>query len=177
MRFESTAVLRAPRPRVFAIYRDEMQALQRYLPNIRSITTTARKTDGAVTELTNEWAAAAELPALVKRFVSADAAGWTDHARWDESAWTCAWTTIPHAFRDAVTSSGGHVFEALPNDQTRVTITGSVEVDVAKVPGVPRLLAGTVRPTVESFVVGSVKENLDAFARAVERYLADNPAK
>ena len=177
MHFESIATLSAPRARVFAIYRDEMTALQRYLPNIRSITTTARRTDGAVTELTNEWAARAELPAIARRFVAADATGWTDHARWDESAWTCAWRTIPHAFRDAVTSHGDHAFEAVSEAETRVTIRGVVDVDVAKIPGVPRVLASTVRPTVESFVVASVRDNLDAFARAVARYLAEQPAR
>lgn len=177
MRFESVATLPAPRARVFAIYRDEMQALQRYLPNIRSITTTARRTDGAITEMSSDWAASAEIPAVARRFVDGDATGWTDHATWDESRWTCAWRTVPHAFREAVTSHGGHVFEAINDAETRVTISGVVEVDVSKIAGVPRLLAGTLRPVVESFVVGGVRDNLDAFAKAVARYLAEHPAR
>lgn len=173
MRFESVATLPYPRARVFAVYRDEMQSLVRYLPNIRSITTTERRTDNGLVLLTNEWAATAELPAVAKRFVPADATGWTDHAVWDESKWTCVWRTIPHAFREAVTSNGDHAFEALGESSTRVTVTGTVEVDPARIPGVPRLLAGTMRPVVESFVVGSVRDNLDAFAKAVGRYLAE----
>ncbi len=177
MKFESIATLAAPRARVFAIYRDEMQALQPYLPNIRSITTTERRTDGAITRMSSDWAASAELPAIAKRFVDGNATGWTDHATWDESRWTCTWRTVPHAFREAVTSNGGHVFEAINDNETRVTVTGIVEVDVAKIAGVPRLLAGTIRPVVETFVVGSVRDNLDAFAKAVARYLAEHPAK
>lgn len=177
MKFESVATLTAPRARVFAIYRDEFEALQRYLPNIRSVTTTARRTEGTLTHVTSDWAASAELPAVAKRFVDGDATGWTDHAVWDESRWGCTWRTVPHAFREAVTSNGTHTFEALGENSTRVTIAGSVEVDVAKIPGVPRLLAGTIRPVVETFVVGSVRDNLDAFGRAVARYLAEGTAR
>lgn len=171
MDFEVVAEFDAPRERVFAIFRDEVPALRQWLPNVSSFETRARHEAPEVVTLTNDWRAEGEIPQVARPFVPKDATGWTDHAVWDTRKWTCEWRTEPHAFRESVTSAGAHHFEALSADRTRVRMRGSVEVDAKKIPGVPRLLAGAVKPAVETFVVSTVKANLESFARAVQSYL------
>lgn len=173
MDFEVTAEFDAPRARVYAIFRDEVPALRRWLPNVSAFETLSRKEEAEVTTLTNDWRAEGEIPSVARPFVPKDATGWTDHAVWDTRKWTCAWRTEPHAFRESVKSEGAHVFEELPGGRTRVRMRGAVDVDAKKIPGVPRLLAGAVKPAVETFVVGTVKTNLESFARAVQSYLKE----
>lgn len=172
MDYEVIEEFDAPRERVYAIYRDEVAALRPWLPNITSFETKQRTEEGAVVKLTNAWGAQAELPAAVRGFVPKEATSWTDHATWDGAAWTCTWRTVPNALADAIRSEGMHRFEALPGDRTRLTSRGVIDIDVKKVPGVPRLLGGAVKPAIETFLTGSVKTNLAAFGKATRSYLA-----
>lgn len=172
MDYEVIEEIDAPRARVYAVYRDEIAALRPWLPNVSSFETRSRSEDGPIVKLVNVWGAQGEIPAAVRSFVPKEATSWTDHATWNADAWTCAWRTVPHALADAIRSEGGHRFEELPNGRTRVVSRGVIDVDVKKVPGVPRLLGAAVKPAVETFLVGSVKTNLAAFGKAARSYLA-----
>lgn len=173
MEFETVSEFDFPRERVFAAYRDSVEALKKYLPNVTDVRVVERTDEGEQSKLVNEWNAGGELPAVIRPFVPSGATGWTDHASWDAARFTCAWRTVPHAFRDAVRSAGDHRFEDLGGGRTRVTVKGYVEVDPKQIPGVPKLIAGTLKGPVEQFVVSSVRENLKAFARAAESYLRE----
>jgi hypothetical protein len=59
----------------------------------------------------------------------------------------------------------------------RFTIRGELKVDAAKVRGVPRLLAGTIGPAVESFLVGRIQPNFLTVAKGVERWLREGGGK
>ncbi len=171
MEFATVAEYDAPRPQVFAAWRDEMHALRVHLPNVRRLVTLSREEEGATVRLVNEWHAGGDLPAVVRPFVPGDATGWTDHATWDAEAFTCTWRSVSHAFREAVRSEGDHRFEALDDGRSRVTVRGVVDIDPARIPGVPRLLARSLRGAVEQFVVRQVTDNLAAYARAAARHL------
>ena len=62
MRIEADSVLRHPRPRVFAAYRDHIQEAVGFLPNVREIEVVERREDGAKVRLHNVWRGGIELP-------------------------------------------------------------------------------------------------------------------
>ena len=77
------------------------------------------------------------------------------------------------AFREALNATGINRYEELGPSRTRLIITGNLVVDPSKVPGVPRLVARPIASAVETFLVATIKPNLLAVSKGVERYLAD----
>jgi hypothetical protein len=71
---------------------------------------------------------------------------------------------------EAVKCSGQTRYKA-KGDRTECHISGELEVDASKIPGVPRLLAGKLGKAVEGFVVKLITPNLRATNRAMEKYL------
>ncbi|MBI5515185.1 MAG: hypothetical protein HY909_15520 [Deltaproteobacteria bacterium] len=171
MDLNATVELAFPRERVFETYRDRLTELVPYLPAIKAIETRSRRDEGALSTLHNVWQGGMDLPSVARAFIPSQATTWDDHAVWDQERYTCRWKTIPHALKEAVRAEGTNLFTVVSPVVTRVTITGVVEIDIARVPGVPRLLAGTAKRTVEEVIVKNVQGNLLAFGRGVERYL------
>ncbi len=160
-----------PRPVVFAAYRDKLPELLEYLPNVRAIEVQSRKDAPPITELVNIWRGGGEIPAAARAFISEAMLSWTDHARWDESAFTCAWRIEAHAFTEAVGCQGTNRFLE-DGDGTLLQIRGALAIDASKLKGVPRLLSGTVSKTVEEVLGGKIKPNLVQVSDGVRRYLA-----
>lgn len=171
MKIEVTARISYPREQVFAAYRDHLPDLVPYLENVRSITVTSRTDEGDVTKLVNRWKGGGEIPSVVRKFLSEDLLEWDDLATWKPGEWRCEWQTIVPAFKDAVDARGHNEYHEV-NGQTELRIFGELKVDAAKVKGVPRLLAGTVGPAVESFLVGRIRPNFVTVAQGVEKFLA-----
>jgi hypothetical protein len=171
MDLNATVELPFPRDLVFETYRDRLTELVPFLPAIKALETRSRKDEGAVSTLLNVWQGGMDIPAVARAFVPSQATTWDDHAVWDRERFTCRWKTVPHAMKEAVKAEGTNYFTELSAQRTRVAITGVVEIDIARVPGVPRLLAGTAKRTVEEVIVKNVQGNLVAFGRGVERYL------
>jgi len=160
-----------PRPVVFAAYRDKLPELLEYLPNVRAIEVQSRKDAPPITELVNIWRGGGEIPAAARAFLSEAMLSWTDHARWDESAFTCSWRIEAHAFTEAVGCQGTNRFLE-DGDGTLLQIRGALVIDASKLKGVPRLLSGTVSKTVEEVLGGKIKPNLVQVSDGVRRYLA-----
>lgn len=173
MKLEVSGELPFPRARVFKVYRDEMPKLVPYLENVRAITVTSRTDEGPRATLINRWRGGGEIPAMVRKVVSDDLMEWDDHAVWNEADFTCQWRTVVPAFKDSVDATGVTSFTALTDTTTRFAMRGEIKVDAGKIRGVPRLLAGTIGPAVESFLVGRIEPNFRAVAKGVERYLRE----
>lgn len=105
------------------------------------------------------WRGGGEIPAAARAFISEAMLSWTDHARWDESAFTCAWRIEAHAFTEAVGCQGTNRFLE-DGDGTLLQIRGALVINASKLKGVPRLLSGTVSKTVEEVLGGKIKPNL-----------------
>jgi hypothetical protein len=173
MELRAEALIAHPRDLVFRTYRDRLPELLDYLPNVRGIEVQSREEDGPRVELVNVWHGGGEIPAAVRKFLSDSMLSWTDYALWDESAHTCAWRSEAHSFKEAVDSRGtNHYVERGPG-RSAIRIEGRIDVDAAKIAGVPRLLAGQVGKLVEAFLIKQVKDNLQEVARGVERYLSE----
>jgi hypothetical protein len=127
--------------------------------------------------LVNVWHGAGDIPAAARKLLSEDMLSWTDHASWDEASFTCDWRIETHAFAEAVSCQGTNRFVAVDGDRTRVEIRGALEIDLSRVRGVPRFLAGTLGGTVEKFIVGHITPNLTRVSAALSTFLGEQGTK
>ena len=171
MKIETTADIAFPRDLVFATYRDHLVELVPYLANVREISITSRVEEGALVKFVNRWKGGGEIPSVVRKFLSEELLQWDDLATWNAADFTCQWQTVVPSFKDAVDARGHNTFVERRPGVTTLTISGDLKVDAAKVKGVPRLLAGTIGPAMEAFLVAAIKPNLVAVAKGVEKFL------
>jgi hypothetical protein len=166
------ATIPFPRPVVFAAYRDRLTELVPFLPNIRGIHVESRQDEGKVARLVNVWHGGGEIPTIARAVLSENVLSWHDHATWLEESWTCQWRVEPHAFKEAVTSSGVNTYLET-GGQTRLEIRGGMTIEGAKLPGVPRLIAGKVGQAVEEFMVKMISKNLLDVSAGLTRFLQE----
>ena len=171
MRLDLSLDLPYSREDVFRVYRDHLPDLVPYLPSVRSIEVTSRAEEGKVLKLVNHWKGGGDIPSAARRFISEDLLEWDDYATWDGERFTTQWKTVVPALKDAVDAGGLNTYEPITHTSTRYQISGEIKVDASKIRGVPRFLAGTAGPLIESFLVASIKPNLVAVARGVEKFL------
>jgi carbon monoxide dehydrogenase subunit G len=162
-----------PRELVFHTFREDLEKLDDYLPDIESITTKSREDiDDNTTKIVRVWKARDEdIPKLASKFIKPEMLQWTDHATWREDEWTCKWEMEVGFLTDAITAKGTNRYID-KGDKVEIIIDGTLEVDAKQIPGVPGLLAGKVGSAVEGFVVKMITPNLKDVNRGVERYLA-----
>ena len=51
-------------------------------------------------------------------------------------------------------------------------IQGDLDLNVKKVPGIPTLLAGTIRPQLEKFIIAMITPNFETINKGIASYLA-----
>jgi hypothetical protein len=165
-----------PRDAVYRVNRDRLVELVEYLPNVRAIEVKSRTETGPGRfALVNVWHGGGDVPTAVRSFLSDSMLSWTDHAEWDQETWSCTWRSESHSFRNAVDSRGKNEF-ADAGGRTAIRIVGRLDVDAAKIPGIPRILAGKVGKLIEAFLVKQVQDNLTEIGRGVDRYLRERGA-
>lgn len=172
MRIYSESLIAHPVDRVFEVYRDRLPETVAYLDDIREIVVESREElpeQGAV-RLHNVWASDKEIPAVAQKFIKPEHLYWDDHATWTAADTRCAWRIETRAFRDAFSCSGSTTLVA-QGESTKVILEGELQVDIRKVKGVPRFLAGTIGPQVEKFIVALVKPNLEKTNDAIAAFL------
>lgn len=181
MQISSSSVIRHPRSRVFTAYRDELTAIVPFMSNVDAIHVLKREEfDGGMApgdpplrvKLHNEWVGRGEIPRVVQGVIKPDMLRWDDYAEWDEATWSCRWELKVRVFRDSVRCSGTTRMVDEGPSGTRVILLGSLEIDLKEIPGVPRILAGTVAPAVEKFIVTLVTPNLEQVNVSLAKYLS-----
>ena len=172
MEIKADVSLPYDRELVFVTYRDRIDELTEHLPNIRSIKVIERKErpDGTV-QLVNAWTAGGDIPAVARSFINESMLKWTDYATWRPTSFTVDWRTDVHAFPGAIKSQGMNRYQ-LAAGGMRLEIRGELTCDPSKIPGVPRMLHGTVSQAVERVLVGAVQTNLVAIGKSVGKLLA-----
>ena len=170
MELRTDVPLPFPRARVFTTYRDRLDDLLVYLPDIRGYEKVKREERPGEVLLVNKWKGGGEIPAVARSFLNESMLSWTDHATWRETDWVCSWRTDIHAFPGALLASGTHRFVETPTG-CRIEFRGDIKCDSAKVPGVPRLLAGSINPAIEKLFVGKIGENLAGVGRGIGKLL------
>jgi len=170
MKILSESKIAHPASAVFEAYRDRLSEVAAYIDDVKSITVADRKGNGSKVALHNVWASATEIPKMARSFIKPDQLQWDDYAEWDANTMVGTWRLNVRAFPDAVSCSGTTTIVA-DGDSAKVVLHGDLEINVAKVPGVPRLLARKIGPAVEKFIVAMVKPNLEKTNGAIERFL------
>ncbi|MFZ5480055.1 MAG: hypothetical protein ACOZNI_25040 [Myxococcota bacterium] len=174
MQIHASSLIHHPRARVYQAYRDELPKIAPYMPNIKEIVVRRREERPGGVKLHNEWIGKGEVPKVVQGIIRPDMLRWDDFADWDDAASACAWQIKLRAFTENVKCGGTNRFTEEGPGKTRVTLTGTLDIDLREIPGVPRVLAGTIAPQVEKFVIALITPNLEQVNASLGRYLDAN---
>lgn len=179
MQFECTDEVGHDIEEVFHLVRDDMTALVPYLSDVEEIKVLERKDEPGGIRIVNVWrGSTSKAPGIVQKFISPELVTWTDHAFWPKDRKLAEWRLEPRV--------GGRLFECkgttavIPGTapgRCKIQIKGDLNIYPERLPGVPRLLAGTVRSKIEEFVVGMIVPNLQTMARGVQGYFDDKKGK
>jgi len=159
-----------PKDLVFVTYRDRLQELAPYIPNIRQVEVQSRKSVGDRVEQVNIWHGGGDIPAAARAVLNESMLSWTEHAVWDESRFTNAWQIRTHAYTEAVFCSGLSRFVE-HGEGTVVESQGELRIDSSKIREVPSFIAGMVGGVVEDFLGKKIEPNLKQMSDGVNRYL------
>lgn len=175
MVIHSSSVIQHPLARVYRAYRDELPQIAAYMPNIKEIRCLAREEKAGGVKLHNEWSGKTEIPKVAQGIVKPDMVKWDDYADWDDATTSCQWRIATRFFTEKVRCGGHNRLSADGPGRTRVTLSGTLEIDLHDIPGVPRIFARTLAPQVEKFIVAMITPNLERTNQALGQYLDANP--
>lgn len=174
MDINASSVIRHPRERVYAAYRDELERIAAFMPNIKEIIIRKRDVADGHVRLHNEWVGKGEVPKIAQGLIRPEMVRWDDYADWDDANSLCRWTLKTRVFTDKVDCKGTNRIVAEGPSSTRVILSGTLDLDLKEIPGVPRILASRIKPQVEGFIIALIRPNLEQVNQALERYLDAN---
>ena len=171
MRIHASSVIRHPLGRVYRAYRDELPQIAAFMPNIDSIVVRSREDRTSGPKLHNVWKGKGEVPQIAQGVIRPEMVCWDDYADWADASTSCRWQIRTRVFTEKVHCGGTNRLAAEGDRATRVTLEGELELDLADIPGVPRIFARTLKPQVERFIIAMIRPNLEQVNQALERYL------
>ncbi|MCZ7686557.1 MAG: hypothetical protein M5U28_50535 [Sandaracinaceae bacterium] len=99
---------------------------------------------------------------------------WDDYAEWRDADHQVRWTLKLRVFTDSVRCSGTNTFRRIDDGTTSVTLEGDLDIDLKSIPGVPRMLAGGLKPQVEKFIVSLITPNLERVNESLQQFLDEH---
>jgi len=160
-----------PINRVYTAYRDELPKLADYIPDVKEIVVRSREERPGGPLLHNLWVAHRELPKMIQGIAKPEMMQWDDFADWNDAEQYVAWNLVIPAFKDQVKCSGRNSFYEAGANETRVVLTGDLQISLTKIPGVPSFMAKRLAPKLEEFIVKLITPNLERTNQALEEYL------
>ena len=176
MRINSESRIHHPIEVVYKCYRDHLPQVAPYTPDIKEIIVKSREEQDKGPKIHNIWVADREIPKVAQGLIKPGMLQWDDFAEWDDANQHVDWRINIPSFPDQVKCSGRNAFFADGPNSTKVLLTGDLEINMKKIPGVPRLLAGKLAPKIESFIVMLITPNLEKVNQSLERYLDEHGA-
>lgn len=173
MEIKSESRIYHPRDAVFQAYRDRLADIIKYNPDIREVQVVSREDEGDITKLHNVWISDRDIPSIVSKILKPEHLRWDDYAEWDNKGFYCNWTIKTRAFTDAVTCSGRNSFVD-DGESTRVILSGTLDIRLKDLPGVPSFLAKRLAPKLEKFIVSLITPNLERVNSSLQRFLDEN---
>ncbi len=164
-----------PLPLVYTTYRDRLQELVPYMPNVRHIETNSRELLDGRLRCKNVWHGGGEIPVAARAIINESMLSWTDLSTWNDQDYTTEWQIQTHAFTEAVICRGKNWFVGM-GEETLVRNRGELTIDPHQIHGVPGFLAQIIGRTVEEFLGGKIGPNLKQMGDGVRRYLQDTQA-
>ncbi len=160
---------------VFSVFRDRLTELVAYLPDVEEIKVlNSEEVDKETVKMVNFWRANYDqVPKVARKFVKPDMLCWTDYATWHKDQYICKWIIEVDSFKEGVSCSGQTRYKAVGDNVTEVSISGTLNIDVKKIPGVPKIGASKTGPLVEKFMAPIISSNLTNVHRGLEKYMAE----
>lgn len=174
MQIHASSIIHHPLDRVYRAYKDELPLIAPYMPDIKEIRVLSREDLPDGPKLHNEWTGKTEIPKVAQGIVKPEMVKWDDFATWHDSGTYCEWRIATRFFTENVKCGGTNRFTADGPGRTRVTLSGTLDVSLKDIPGVPRFLAGTIAPQIEKFIIALITPNLEKVNKSLERYLDAN---
>jgi len=174
MKIQSESRIHHPVDLVYQCYRDRLPQVAPYTPDIKEIVVRSREDTDVGPKIHNIWIADREIPKVVVGLIKPEMLQWDDFAQWNDLAQHVDWRLNIPAFPDQVKCSGRNAFFADGPNATRVVLTGDLQINLKNIPGVPRLLAGRLKPKIESFIVKLITPNLEKVNHSLEQFLDEN---
>jgi hypothetical protein len=173
MKIHSESHIHHPIELVYQSYRDQLPLVAPYTPDIKEIIVNSREELAMGPKIHNIWVADREIPKVAAGLIKPEMLRWDDFAQWNDEANHVDWRLNIPAFPDQVKCSGRNAFFADGPNRTRVVLTGELEINVKKIPGVPRIMAGRIAPKIEAFIVKLITPNLEKVNHSLEQFLDD----
>jgi hypothetical protein len=176
MKLESTEVINKPLEDVYTLVRDELEKLVPYLPNVNKIEVVDKSQTDNKVHIVNNWYAMADMPKLLSKFLKPEIFSWKDIADWNNETHSVDYSLESFLANDLFDAKGTNTFTALGDDKTELKISCEVSIYPEKIPGVPRLIAGKVKPMVESLIEKILAPNLTSLGTGLNKYFSENEA-
>lgn len=178
MKFEFKEKIHHPRARVYDVLKNGLAEVVPLVPNVKSLKVIERHEIGkGETKIVNEWHGAPEgAPALIRPLIKPEMHVWRDYAHWIDAESLVHWRFEAPMFKHFYTCKGTNFVEDDGKGGAIVRLTGELLTYPEKIPGVPKMLAKKIAPTVEKWLLNLVSPNLAEMPRAVGVYL-DNQEK
>ena len=106
MEINASSLIRHPRSRVYQAYRDELDRIIAYIPNIQAVNVLSRTDAPGRVSLHNEWIGRSEIPKGAQGLLKPEMLRWDDYAEWDEARQEVQWNLKIRVFTDRVRCSG-----------------------------------------------------------------------
>lgn len=174
MRIHTESLIRHPQQKVYVAYRDRLPEIAAYIPDVKEIRVESRdEMDGGV-KLHNVWIADREIPVFARAFLKPEMLCWDDFAEWRDADNQVRWTLKLRVFTDNVKCAGTNTFRKVDDKTTAVTLEGDLDIDLKAIPGVPKMLAGGLKPKVEKFIVSLITPNLERVNESLQQFLDEH---
>ncbi|MFK7988067.1 MAG: hypothetical protein AB8I08_18755 [Sandaracinaceae bacterium] len=174
MRIHSESLIHHPQALVYEAYRDRLPEIAPYIPDVEEIRVESREDGEGEVKLHNVWIAKSEIPIFARAFLKPEMLRWDDHAVWKDAEHRVHWTLKLRVFTDQVTCGGTNTFLANGDNETKVVLDGDLDIDLKNIKGVPRMLAGGMKPKLEKFIVSMITPNLKKVNSSLQQFLDEH---
>lgn len=178
MLIEAADTINFPAKLAFTAYRDELEALAAYVPNVKEVKVEDRKVDSAGNvSFVNHWHADAPIPTILKAIISPKMLQWYDYATWYEDGMYAEWRLEPFFLKSNVKVTGRTSFTPAGDARCSVGMKINMDFNLDNVPGIPGLLRNKAVDAVEKLCRSLILPNLQEINKSLNTFLTDKAKK
>ena len=172
MKFQVSDAVPLTPDQLFTLLRDDMPDLVPFLHDVEGIDVLQREENGDDVHIINLWRGSnSTVPSAARRFIKPEMLSWKDHAHWSTERREASWRLEPHVAA-GIFECTGTTRVVVEGDHARIEIQGDLQIHADRVPGVPRLIARKLRPTIEQAILKQIQPNMENMAVSVRAWAA-----
>jgi hypothetical protein len=178
MKFNTVSMVKHPLEQVWILMRDDLPKIADQMEDIEDIRVESVRRNHNIHQIVNIWVASVQLPFNVASHLDANLFSWTDYAEWYDAERECRWHIEHHYFRDSFNCEGVTQFvPAIGGRGTRITFSGTFELNKDKIPKMLSLLEDPALKMVESMLIKLIPKNFQKITAAIENHLTLSDCK